>query len=297
MYTYTFIIPHKNLPHLLQRCLDSIPRREDIQIVIVDDNSTEANVNFDSFPGKNQPNVECVFSKEGKGAGHARNLGIERAKGKWILFADADDYYSSSLLEYLDSVRDSEVDVIYFGVHCVDIETGKSVAEYQYINKDIEDFQTSNEAECSLRYSNWVPWNKMISRDLILQNNLKYEEIPVGNDAMFILQVGAYARNIGVIKHPLYVYNIRKNSLSFKSSYRADMERLALDFRINRFYKEHCQERFVYTVIPRLFVILQNHGWLYFCENIPKVLSHSFFLSKDIFYLFRYLYRYIFDKK
>ena len=37
---YSFIIPHRNVPHLLQRCIDSIPKRDDIQIIIVDDNSS-----------------------------------------------------------------------------------------------------------------------------------------------------------------------------------------------------------------------------------------------------------------
>lgn len=40
---YSIIIPHKNIPHLLQRCLKSIPRRKDVQIIIVDDNSDPEN--------------------------------------------------------------------------------------------------------------------------------------------------------------------------------------------------------------------------------------------------------------
>jgi glycosyltransferase involved in cell wall biosynthesis len=46
---YTIIIPHKNIPHLLQRCLDSIPRRNDLQIIVVDDNSDEDIVDFCGF--------------------------------------------------------------------------------------------------------------------------------------------------------------------------------------------------------------------------------------------------------
>ena len=38
-YTYSFIIPHKNCPNLLQRCVDSIPERDDVQVIVVDDNS------------------------------------------------------------------------------------------------------------------------------------------------------------------------------------------------------------------------------------------------------------------
>ena len=38
-FNYSFIIPHKNCPDLLQRCVDSIPERDDVQVIVVDDNS------------------------------------------------------------------------------------------------------------------------------------------------------------------------------------------------------------------------------------------------------------------
>lgn len=73
MIAYTFIIPHKNSPDLLQKCLDSIPRRDDVQIIVVDDNSDAGKVDFDHFPGLDDPTVEVYLTKEGKGAGYARN--------------------------------------------------------------------------------------------------------------------------------------------------------------------------------------------------------------------------------
>ena len=66
---YTFIIPHKNIPNLLRRCLNSIPRRDDIQIIVVDDNSNSDIVDFEYFPGIGEPCVEIYFTREGKGAG------------------------------------------------------------------------------------------------------------------------------------------------------------------------------------------------------------------------------------
>ena len=43
---YSFIIPHKNCPDLLQRCVDSIPERDDVQVIVVDDNSDEGKKNY-----------------------------------------------------------------------------------------------------------------------------------------------------------------------------------------------------------------------------------------------------------
>src|SRR5690554_1026331 len=91
---YSVIIPHKNIPDLLERCLQSIPIREDIQVIVVDDNSDPDKVNFLEFPGLNRKNTEVYFTKEGKGAGYARNVGLTKAKGKWLIFSDADDYFN-----------------------------------------------------------------------------------------------------------------------------------------------------------------------------------------------------------
>lgn len=46
MYKYSIIIPHYNIPELLQRCLDSIPERDDVQVIVVDDNSDSSKVDL-----------------------------------------------------------------------------------------------------------------------------------------------------------------------------------------------------------------------------------------------------------
>lgn len=90
---YSIIIPHYNVPELLQRCLNSIPNLPSFQIIIVDDCSDGKIVDFRCFPGMERENVKCIFLKEKHGAGFARNLGLRYACGKWVLFADADDFF------------------------------------------------------------------------------------------------------------------------------------------------------------------------------------------------------------
>ena len=53
MTNYSFVIPHHNSPTLLNRCLDSIPQREDIEIIVVDDNS-----DADKKPQEDRPDVK-----------------------------------------------------------------------------------------------------------------------------------------------------------------------------------------------------------------------------------------------
>lgn len=93
MINYSFIIPHKNSPQLLNRCVNSIPRRDDVEIIVVDDNSDPNVVDWKSFKFDDTRCLTLIQDHSCKGAGNARNVGIDNAHGRWLLFADADDYY------------------------------------------------------------------------------------------------------------------------------------------------------------------------------------------------------------
>ena len=62
---YSIIIPHKDIPCLLQRCLDSIPSRDDVQIIVADDDSSPVVVVFAQCPGRVWTEVVILFTKEG----------------------------------------------------------------------------------------------------------------------------------------------------------------------------------------------------------------------------------------
>lgn len=114
MINYSFIIPHHNCPILLDRLLSSIPQREDIEVIVVDDNSDN-----DKKPNVSRSDVHVVLipADESKGAGHARNVGLEIAKGKWLLFADSDDYYEDNFITSLDEYINTDADIVLFGAY------------------------------------------------------------------------------------------------------------------------------------------------------------------------------------
>lgn len=58
MIKYSIIIPHYNAPHLLERCLKSIPVREDIQVIVVDDCSPAVNSYIRDYPELSRPYLE-----------------------------------------------------------------------------------------------------------------------------------------------------------------------------------------------------------------------------------------------
>lgn len=213
-YDYTIIIPHKNTPKLLDRCLNSIPERDDVQIIVIDDNSDTNKVDFKNFPGVHRKNVEIVFSKGSKGAGYARNIGLLKAKGKWLMFADADDYYSENLSELLDKYKSvSNIDIVYFNCGGESPEKNRCSAYNQMISAY---FHGDKDAINKIKFNFWVPWNKIISSDLVKQYNLKFEEIPSGNDAKFSLLASYYSKHIAIESEIYYVSVIHTTGITLK---------------------------------------------------------------------------------
>lgn len=232
MINYTIIIPHKNTPKYLQRCLDSIPERDDIQVIVVDDNSD--NLNTINFPGLNKKNTEVYFTKEGKGAGYARNIGLSCAKGKWLLFADADDFFNSDFITIINKYLETDNDIIYFSATSINLDTGKKSDRNKKLVKSLNEYVNSIEKNRDiLTFKNWEPWCKMFNHDFIQKNNLRFEEVKVGEDALFVINAGMLADKICVDTSSIYCVTYNKKSLSFNKN--LFDERFMSKIRINNY--------------------------------------------------------------
>lgn len=236
-FTYTFIIPHKNCPKLLQRCVNSIPISEDIEVIIIDDNS-----DVDMKPSIDREDTDLILldADHSKGAGRARNVGLELAKGKWLIFADADDFFTDNLTYILNKYKnDDETDMVLLNAQMVD---GNGTCYKLRYSMYIENYLKKRfYSEKVLRYGVWTPWSRMVKRELIKQYNIRFEEVPTGNDMMFCLNCSRYANKL--IAERCIVYNYLQptgrsltNAYSKKiSSIEPKVERL---FRMYKLYQE-----------------------------------------------------------
>lgn len=244
-YNYTIIIPHYNIPDLLQRCLDSIPRRDDIQIIVVDDNSDPGKVDFNSFPGLQDPHVEVVFTKEGKGAGYARNVGLNKAKGKWLLFADADDYFVDDFIQFIASYLNSKFDVIYFNAISRYFDNGEIADRHLYLNSIHNNYLDDKyKAEDQFRYVFGEPWCRMIRLDFILENKIKFDEVKASNDTIFSLHIGHLAKQIAVDSNIIYTITLRRGSLVYTISKDILESRFKVFLRYNQYLIDFNKEEY-----------------------------------------------------
>jgi glycosyltransferase involved in cell wall biosynthesis len=194
--------------------LDSIPQREDLQVIVMDDNSETEMLDIADFPGITRPNTEVIFLKgdKGKGPGYARNEGLSRVKGKWILFSDADDYFNDSLNDALDQYRDREEEIIFFKCSKQD-ELGEVTDNYALINDAIENARKSGNTD-SIVYNVPCPWGKFIKRDFLFENRIKFQEITCGDDILFSIRMAIKLKSFTLSDYHLYCVVDRPGSLT-----------------------------------------------------------------------------------
>lgn len=216
---YSVIIPVYNAEGTLRRCLDSLVGQQfsNYELLLINDGSTDGS---DAICREYASTYSCVryFSKENGGVSSARNLGLEQAKGEYILFVDSDDYVSEDYFAPLSHTLESNaVDLLMFGyrnfggastewdtgVFCEETESG--------VAKRI------SFAVCQYLFSSLL--SKAFKRQIIERDNIRFSnDLAIGEDQAFIFTYAMHIRSIGSIEDHLYNVDVSDgNSLSRKA--------------------------------------------------------------------------------
>ena len=254
--TYSVIIPYYEIPDLLVRAVDSIPERPDIEIIIINNGPTALSPALLAH----RKNVQVLFAAQGKGAGAARNIGIERAKGKWLLMVDADDFFTPDAFEKMDHYANEEADIIFFYATSCFSDSLQPSNRHSETNDLIDDYlQTGNEG--GVRYGWSSPWAKMIKRSMVEEHTIRCDEIHVSNDVMFSLQTGYWAKRIMAIKEVVYCVTMREGSLTQTPSLANLNSRIETAGRFNAFLKQHRIKGYRKSIMYYLRTIATDYGY------------------------------------
>lgn len=252
MYNLSVIIPHYNSVNSLKKLLLSIPKRKNIQIIVVDDNSDqEFSINRDDEFN------HILFLNNNtnrKGAGTCRNIGLNYATGQWILFADADDFFLEGFYDKLNKYFDSNNDVIFFKPTSVEIDTGKKSDRHIKYEKLIDDYldKDSNETIIRLKFRFFVPWSKLIRNEFIQKNNILFDEVIASNDIMFSTMVGFYMKRFEVSEDVIYCVTRGYGTLTTNTDISVYDARVSIFIKYYKFLEQKLKKE--------EFKMLQPHG-------------------------------------
>lgn len=269
MVKFTFIIPHYNLtPSLLQRCLDSIPHRDDIQIIVVDDHSPSLYddkgrlipTKKNSFAGSLDEYTDVIFLPKNVGPGIARNEALKQAKGEWIFFADADDYYEKEALSSLMCFcENTTCDAIWFGYGDNNI--------YGNIPDDIDNGIVLCSKTEKLKFLKVVaPWNKVVRKSLLYDNNIKFDEGFYCEDQFYSLRTVCECKSAGFYNRNVYIHLTNEGSLSKTEDLRKLSKGMEIELRYNAYLQAKgflCLECRNFLIGGLLYRIYNQSRWLY----------------------------------
>ena len=111
----TIIVPVYNGEELLERALESIPKREDIEILIINDGSTDKTKQVATKWCKGKKNARVINLTVNQGLGNAKNVGYDNAKGEYVNQLDHDDYlYTEEYNKVIDQLDGT--DIVYMNL-------------------------------------------------------------------------------------------------------------------------------------------------------------------------------------
>lgn len=262
----SIIIPHYNTPDLLQKLIDSIPHIEDIQIIVVDDRSDKNLDKLSEVQEKYKNQVEFYRNDTlPKGAGSCRNIGLQHADGKWILFSDADDLFLEGMYDAVSNYFDSEYDEVFFVPTSIYFDTGELSNAHVMFEKRVNDYVASPTRKnlLKLKISLTTPCSKLIRHDLIMTHDICFDEVMYFNDMMFSVKVGHYSEKIAISDKVIYCIVRTKGSLSMQVGWDAYSVRLQEYLKVCDFLKEHYSKKDLkmmhYTCMGMLYRAIKNH--------------------------------------
>ena len=245
---FSVIIPHKDSIHTLKRLFDSIPLSDRIEIILVDNSlipitKDDIGINRD---------YKLLWSNPSRYAGGARNVGIDKAIGKWLIFADADDYFEENAFAEFYSEYNSKADVIYYKMTGIYLDTGEYSSRGESYSLLVKNYIEKGE-EMSLRMKFISPCAKMVRREFIVNNNIYYDEVCASNDVMFSTKLGFYAKNIQARDSVVYVATVSKGTLTKRRDFEVIHSRYLVTLERNKFLRSHFLNEYQSIVLHLLY--------------------------------------------
>lgn len=231
----SIIVPVYNVEKYLDECVESLIKQnfpdDQYEILLVDDGSADYSGKKCDAYSRQYKNV-CSFHKKNGGLSDARNFGFEAARGKYILFVDADDYIKADSLKRLVRAckEQHEPDIVF--LQAKKLLRGGKLREYD-CPMDIDELKRDKLSILTyLSNRKMFPasaWSKMVKTELLRENNISFKKGQLSEDYEWSLSLFMAANSFGADSGDYYFYRQnRENSITQKMSEKHFTDLLAI---------------------------------------------------------------------
>ncbi|MBE6332281.1 MAG: glycosyltransferase family 2 protein [Bacteroidales bacterium] len=268
---FSIIIPHHETPRLLSRLLASVPWSLQPEVIVVDDASgVEALAEVEKLRDEFDFQLYCIDRHT---AGAARNEGLRHACGRWLIFADADDYFTSDAARLWQKHVSDTADVVFFDVTSAYSDSGRRAYRDRQVKRLIRRSlrERSLWPLCALHTN---PWGKMVRRALVADRRIWFEEIPSANDAMFSVQVGVEAARVLLDESEMYCVTVSDGSLTSNIGRERFESNGEARLRVNAYLRDAGLGRYQLSVLNYLLGAWR-YGFGYGCRVLRRCMANG----------------------
>lgn len=219
------IVPVYNSQKYLTRCIESIINQsyKNLEILLVDDCSNDLSKDIINSYCTNFNNIKSINLVQRCGAGYARSIGLENAKGKFISFIDSDDWIDSNFYKtMINAIEKTNSDIAISGIMTEEGGYLSSIERYTYkyqnvINGDfaLTLLSRSLSQDC---YITPIVCNKVYSEDIVKNSNIKFEKGSLHEDDIFTFFALLNSTRIVLTPGCMYHYYQYYNSITHTMS-------------------------------------------------------------------------------
>lgn len=254
MEKVSIIIPVYNAENNIERAIESLLSQEytNIEIIIIDDNSTD-NTFFicKKYLYQNKNKIKLLKNDFNMGVSFSRNIGIDNATGKYLMFLDSDDKYKenciSTMVENIEKnfewiicsyERISKSNIKVMQTNTIEIKNKDNI-------EDTIELMFTNNLFCQI-------WNKIYLTNIVKKNNIRFDEkISLGEDFKFNIEYLKFVNNLKILKNVLYIYTNSVSGLNLK--YNSNRLKIKLD-NVTSLIKFYEREKYDTTFLYKLYV-------------------------------------------
>lgn len=231
----SIIVPIYNAEKVIKRCIESISRQsyEMLEIILVDDGSTDQSLEICEDMSEKDSRIKIIHQNNG-GVSRARNTGLKKATGQYIMMVDSDDYlYEKAVELMIKEIKKNKADLAICG-----FERGTDEAFHFQVDASMESSVIDRREAlnriykndyCALQYV--APWAKLYARKLF--EKIKYPEGKIFEDIYLTHRILYECNRIAILPQKMVYYSFYNESLMNKSFHLGKLDYLgALKERI-----------------------------------------------------------------
>lgn len=294
MCKISIIVPVYNADQYLTVCINSLLNQtiRDIEILLINDGSTDNSLNIIKEFASKDSRIK-YYSITNSGVSTARNLGIEKSRGKWITLVDSDDWVSEDYCEKLLMYTNTNIDLVvgrtisvkdnipipdgFNGRECQEFNDSNKINLYKYIINDNPNVRKiPHLATCSA---------KLFRKTILEKFNILYKtQLKVYEDALFNMQFISKCNKVNVVDSIIYYYRSNEQSVTKKFDINRitdymNAKKTIEDFFINQNISNYSLDLGVFIVknIETMAINLNksNLPFLKKCKLIKKICNNK----------------------